>query len=90
MLAVEKIDAGSVNIPTANANDVLAGILGLVYMVAGITAVLAIIIAGYMYTISDGKPDEIAKAKNTILYALIGLIFVGSAFVITQFVLGRF
>lgn len=89
--AIDKIDSSSINnMPTASANDVLANVLGIVYTVGGITAVITIIIAGYMYTISGGSPAEVEKSKNAILYAVIGLIIIGSAFVITQFVIGRF
>ncbi len=88
--AAETVDAESMNIPTVSADEVFAGILGIIYTVGGITAVLTIIIAGYLYSISDGKPDRTAIAKNAILYALIGLIVIGSAFVVTQFVIGRF
>lgn len=90
-LAVDKIDSGSLNnLPTASANDIMANVLYLVYTVAGITAVITVIIAGYMYTISGGNPAEVEKSKNAILYAVIGLIIIAGAFVITQFVLGRF
>ena len=89
--AIDKINPGSINnMPTASANDVLANVLGIVYTVGGITAVITIIIAGYMYTISGGNPAEVEKSKNAILYAVIGLIIIGFAFVITQFVIGRF
>lgn len=90
LILMGDIDAGSMNIPTASADQVVAGVLNTVYMIGGITAVITIIIAGYLYSISDGKPDHTAAAKNTIIYALIGLIVIGSAFVITQFIIGRF
>jgi len=89
--AIDKIDSGAINnLPTASANDILANALYLVYTVAGITAVITVIVAGYMYTISGGNPAEVEKSKNAILYAVIGLIIIAGAFVITQFVLGRF
>jgi len=72
------------------ANEILGNALGIVYMAGGIIAVISIIIAGYMYTISGGNPSEVEKSKNTILYSVIGLVVIAGAFFITQFVLGRF
>lgn len=89
-LFIAAIDAGNVGIPKLDANTVIDNVIGLVLTIAGMTAVLTIVIAGYMYTVSDGKPDEIAKSKNAVIYAVIGLIFVGSAFSIAKFIFGRF
>ena len=77
-------------IPVIDANSVMKSAVNVVYMVSGIVAVVVIIIAGYMYTISGGNPAEVEKSKHSILYAVIGLIVIGSAFVITNFVIGRF
>lgn len=78
-------------IPTVAAdNATLANILNTVYSWAGIIAVLMIIIGGLMYIISGGNQSNITKAKDTIVYSVVGLIVVIMAFTITQFVLGRF
>ncbi len=67
----------------------LAGILNTVYLVAGMIAVLIIVIAGFFYVTANGDANQVTKAKNTILYAIIGLAVVMFAFVITQFVISR-
>lgn len=82
-------DDGVKNIPTPKANDVLTGVLTTVYFVAGVTAVIAIIIGGIMYATSQGDSSKVQQAKNMILYAVIGLVFVIMAFLITQFVITR-
>ncbi|MFZ2125111.1 MAG: hypothetical protein WA087_03995 [Candidatus Saccharimonadales bacterium] len=81
---------GLFGLPAGDANATLGFVLGMVYMAAGITAVITIIIAGYTYVISGGNPAEVEKSKNTILYAVIGLIVIAGAFTITQFIIGRF
>lgn len=86
----QSISPGEVGVPVVDSNAALAGVLGLVYFLAGLIAVFVIIIAGYMYVTSGGNPSSVTKAKNAILFAVIGLIVVLLAFVITQFVLGRF
>lgn len=86
----QKIDAGSNGIPTMTGDDLLKNGLNLTYFLAGIIAVIVIIVAGLMYTTSSGDSGRVAKAKNLLTYAIIGLIVVMSAFVITNFVVGRF
>jgi len=85
-----KINAGSVNVPSASSTDVFAGVLYAIYWGAGATAVITIMIASFIYTISGGNPGEVEKAKGALTYAVIGLIVVIIAFGITQFILGRF
>lgn len=63
-------------------------ILNAVYVVIGIVAVIMIIIGGVNYATSQGDPTKIKKAKDTILYGIIGLVIVLMAFAITAFVLG--
>jgi len=86
----QKIDAGSVGIPEANPNQLLINGLNLTYFLAGIVAVITIIIAGIMYTSSNGDAGRITKAKNLLMYAVIGLVIVLVAFGVTNFVIGRF
>ncbi len=64
-------------------------ILKVVFTTAGIIAVLMITIGGFEYVISQGDPQRTAKAKNTILYAIIGLVIAISGFTIVTFILGR-
>ncbi len=89
-LFAAKIDASSVGIEEKSANDVLNGVLTTVYFAAGIVAVISIILAGIFYAISGGDPSKVKFAKDTILYALIGLVVVMMAFLITNFVIGQF
>ncbi len=86
----QKIDAGSVGIPTTGGESLLTNILNLFYFITGVVAVVMIIIAGLMYTVSSGDASRIARAKNMILYSVVGLIVIMSAFAITNFVIGRF
>jgi TRAP-type C4-dicarboxylate transport system permease small subunit len=75
------------NIPTGSADDTTLGIVNGFYMVAGFTAVLIIIIAGYIYTTSSGNPEKTKKAGQAIFYAAIGLVVMLAAFLITEFVI---
>jgi len=76
--------------PVTNAQTGLNGILSTVYIWAGIIAVLVIIIAGIIYTGSQGDAARVKRAKEAIIGACAGLVIIMMAFIITQFVLGRF
>ena len=62
-------------------------ILNVVFGVVGIVAVIMIIIGGVNYTMSQGDTQKIQKAKNTIMYGIIGLVITLLAFAIVNFVL---
>ncbi|MBP9132157.1 hypothetical protein KBF61_03425 [Candidatus Saccharibacteria bacterium] len=55
--------------------------------VSSLILILVIIIGGLRYTISIGDPEQIQKAKNTILYGVVGFIIVLLAYTIVNFVL---
>ena len=65
--------------------NVLQIIIGLV----GILSVVMIIFGGIQYTTSAGDAQKVTKAKNTILYAIIGLVISLLAFAIVTWVLGN-
>lgn len=81
---------GTVNIVTLTGDQVLQNGLNLAYFLAGIVAVVVIIVAGIMYATSAGDAGNVTKAKNLILYSIVGLVVIFAAFAITNFVIGRF
>jgi Type IV secretion system pilin len=56
--------------------------------VIGALSVVMIIIGGLRYVISGGNATTVSAAKNTILYAIIGLIVAFLAYAVVNFVLG--
>lgn len=89
-IGTEKINPDTVGVPrVTDANSLLTNVLNTVYFWAGVVCVLAIIIGAYLYATSAADASSTKRAKNTIVYALAGLVVVLMAFVITQFVLGR-
>lgn len=68
---------------------VIQNILNAIIAVAGIVSVVFIIIGGIQYTTSAGDPGKTKKAKDTILYALIGLIICALSFAIVNFTISR-
>ena len=90
-LAQTKISVGSgsgqIDIPQRTAAEVIGDVLNIAYFAAGMVAVIVIVIAGYTFSTSVYDPVKITQAKNTILYAVVGLIGVIAAFFITQYVI---
>lgn len=64
-------------------------VINVLSFIVGIAAVIMIIIGGLKYVTSQGESNSTASAKNTILYAIIGLVVVALAQIIVRFVLSR-
>lgn len=63
-------------------------IINVVIGVIGFVAVVVIIIGGVQYTTSAGDAGKVKKAKDTIMYGIIGLVIALLAFAIVNFILG--
>lgn len=61
----------------------------IVSIIIGVAAVIMIILAGLAMVTSNGDPQAIAKARTSIIYALIGLIVAALAETIVAFVLNK-
>lgn len=68
-------------------NAIIKRIINLLSVIVGVVAVVMIIIGGLRYITSGGSDTSVTGAKNTILYAIIGLIIVALAQVLVRFIL---
>ena len=64
---------------------VVAAIIEMLLRIAAIAAVIMVIVGGVTYTTSMGNPEATAKARNTLIYALVGLLIAISAALIVTF-----
>jgi TRAP-type C4-dicarboxylate transport system permease small subunit len=78
------IDAGSSTI-----TDTIKKVINFFSAIVGIVSVIMIIYGGFKYISSGGDSGNVTSAKNTIIYAVIGLVVVAMAQFIVQFVLGK-
>ena len=76
--------------PISGADSVGNKVVNLIAAVAGFAAVVVIIISGIQFITSSGDPQKVNKAKNSILYASIGLVIVALARIIIFFIVGSF
>lgn len=60
----------------------------LLFILAAVSVVV-IIIAGITYTTSGGDATLVTKAKNTLLYAVVGLVVAIMAYAIVNYVIGK-
>lgn len=67
--------------------EIIQTIVGVVLGVVGIVAVIMIILGGISFVTSQGDAAKVTKARNTLLYGVVGLVIALLAFAIVNFVL---
>lgn len=76
--------------PTSNkVPDMIKTVISLLSYIIGIAAVIMVIIGGFKYVFSNGDSGSISNAKNTIIYALVGLAVAMLAQLIVRFVINK-
>lgn len=68
--------------------SVFTTIVNVLLFIIGAISVIMLIIGGVRYTLSGGDSGNVTAAKNTILYAIIGLVVAFLAYAIVNWVLG--
>jgi hypothetical protein len=66
---------------------VVTNIISVVIFIVGLVCVVMLVWGGIQYILSTGDSGKVTNAKNTILYAVVGLIVCIVAFAVVQFVL---
>jgi hypothetical protein len=83
----------STNCEGDDASDKVTGmvtwVINIISWIVGIVSVVMIIWGGFQYITSGGNDTKVTSAKNTILYAIIGLVIVALAQIIVKFVIGK-
>ena len=72
------------------AGGVFQTVTNVLLFIIGAVSVIMLIIGGVRYTISQGDSSAVTSAKNTILYAVIGLIVAILAYAVVNFVIVQF
>ena len=71
-------------------SGVFAQISSVLLFIVGAVAVIMIVIGGLRYVVSGGDASQVQAAKNTILYALVGIIVAILAYAAVNFVINSF
>lgn len=65
-------------------------VTNILLFIVGAVAVIMLVIGGIRYTISGGDQNQVTAAKNTILYAIIGIVVAILAYAAVNFVIDSF
>jgi hypothetical protein len=75
--------------PLTGPNGTLRRVTRIIAVIAGIAAVIMILIGSIMYVTSGGDAGKVSSAKDTIMYAAVGLVIISIAQAIITFVIGK-
>jgi hypothetical protein len=70
-------------------NKIVTTIINIFSWIVGVVCVIMIIYGGFRYVTAGGDSGNVSTAKNTILYAIVGLVIVAMAQIIVKFVLAK-
>jgi hypothetical protein len=87
-----KVDTGGTCVDTSagtSLDSIISFVLNIFSIVVGVAAVIMITIGGLKYVLSGGDSTRVSGAKDTILFAIVGLVVVALAQIIVHFVLNR-
>ena len=94
-LNASNIGSGDLNCPTvggdpgAKVDEIIKLVINIFSLIVGVVSVIMIIIGGLKYITSGGDSGNVTGAKNTIMYAIIGLVVVALAQIVVRFVLSK-
>jgi Type IV secretion system pilin len=83
-------DSCSATESTKTVNDLINDVINLLSWAIGVIAVVMLIFGGFKFVTSAGDSGKVSSARQTIVYAVIGLIIVALAQTIVKFVVGQF
>lgn len=69
--------------------NILKTALNIISYVAGIAAIILIVIAGITFMTSGGDPQSVSSARNTIIYAIVGIIILVVSQAIITFIIDK-
>lgn len=89
---VGQVTGGSNCAPTGSVTDVNGVVrtaLRIFQVIVGIIALVFVVLAGQRFITSAGEAQKVVSARNTLLYAAVGIVVVAFSELIIQFVLNR-
>lgn len=85
-----QVEVNTDSLPRSGADgtsDLIISTLNIIFGILAGIAFISVIYGGFKYVTSQGQPDKLGKAKDVILYSIIGLGIALSAFGIVNFFL---
>ncbi len=86
------VSEGDIGVPAlsgtpSTVGSIINSITNILFWIVGVASVIALIVGGLQYITSAGDPGRTKTAKDTIMYAVIGLVVAILAYAIVNFVL---
>ncbi len=88
-IALEKVDFSPLPQAAAGSSDPVKTVIQIVFGLLGAVAVVYVIIGGLGLITSNGNPQSLSKARNTIIFAAVGLLVAVSAEAVVSFVVKK-
>ncbi|QQR52861.1 hypothetical protein IPG36_01940 [bacterium] len=87
-LVATSVSAEEIGLPNdvGTIGDGLSNVILLLMGLIGGLALIALIYGGVQFTLSAGDPGQTKQAKNTILYAVVGIVLAASAYMLVWFI----
>lgn len=73
------------NLPESTVSEIIIAVMDWLLYIVGFLGVIGFAIAGILYLTAAGDDDRISKAKNAMLYSIIGIIVAIAGLVVLQF-----
>jgi hypothetical protein len=77
------------NCDDSGVTNAIHAVVNILSIVVGVFAVIVVILAGFKYIASGGDSSKVGNAKNTLIYALIGLVVAALAQLLVHFVINQ-
>lgn len=89
-VAAGLVNANDIGIPKVAANNAtIASVMSTVFLIVGGMALLFMLIGAARFISAGGEPAKITQARNTLIYAAVGVIVSALGFTVVQFVAGK-
>lgn len=69
--------------------EIVRNVINIFSIIIGIVAVIMIMVGGFRYITAAGDSSRLSGARNTIVFAIVGLVVAALAQVIVRFVLSN-
>lgn len=72
-----------------NLFDFIASAIRAVLGVLGAVLLVIIIYGGFLYATAAGNEERVTQAKNTLVYAIIGIVIISAAWIFSDFIISN-
>ena len=72
----------------SSVGSIISDVVNILSLVLGAIAIIMIIVSGIRFATSGGGSNGVSSAKNTLIYAIVGLVIAALAQVIVHWVIG--